>query len=910
MTSTIAADLRVATIGRTPDSEGLTEPTDDARTIGNAIARRTAAAATAPALVGVGAQLITYAGVASLNSRFAFALANAGLRADHRIGLLVPSDMAGGQLALALACNATLVPINPALKPQEVIEMASVSGLHAIVIPRWMETETRAAMLQQEITVFDAVQSPDGSLALELLTPPAGAAVPLRPVVESDLTLLLRSSGTTGAPKLIPVTHGNMVAMAEYMGSGLWYGLTARDRAACRPPLHYGAGLKTSLFVPLMLGASVAFPPPQQTFDFAEWLDELKPTYLSVAPGVLQRMIERMKAAPREFDGSSLRFVMCSGSYLPEEIRAAAESMLRVPVLEYYGSAEAGIMAANPVPPGKAKPGTVGLPWPADLVIADENRQPVANGTAGEVMIRGPGVTPGYLASGSSTPDELEDGWLATGDIGRLDEDGYLCLVGRDKEVINRGGEKVFPYEVEKAILQHPAVLEAAAFGVPHPRLGESVAAAVVLKPGNTVPENELKDFLAARLASFKLPRRLCYMANLPRGSSGKVLRRSLSQSYATLPRESVPPGRDYLLQLELFDLWKRLLGKPDIGLDDDFFDIGGDSLLATDMLIELEALVGKPYPQSELSTLTIRRIAEVFASDMPAEREVMTQVKAGSGIPLFLCHGDFVERGFYAQSLAALMPGDNPVFLLHCYADRIDGASFEDIARVYLQQVLSAAPGSPVFIAGYCNGGMAAWHLASLLRSAGVEVVEVLLIETMSINARPALRALPGIFHAAGSLIPGRAGKFVREHGMRHVWYWTRRLGALNLRNWRKEGIGWQKLPSRRRDAFAMADQTYFAFMSRYVPPPIDARVTCFIADQGKHFETDPRFWSRLAPSVTQVSVPGTHQGILVCGRQALATAIAEVLDRATRRYLLRAGQPAGAVRARSSSAMKKAVR
>lgn len=888
----MAADLLVATAGSAPGARAFAGTFEEPRTIGDAIARRAASGRTSPALVGVGGQLITYADLASLISRFAGELANAGLRADHRVGLLVPPGLSGGQLAVALACNATLVPINPALKPQEIVESATASRLHAVVIPSWETSEARSAMLQQELMVFDAVQASDGKLGLELATPAARAAVPVRPVNESDVALLLRSSGTTGAPKLIPVTHGNMVAMAEYMGSGLWYGLTARDRAACRPPLHYGAGLKTSLLVPLMLGASVAFPTPEQMFDLAEWLDELQPTYLSVAPGVLQRMIERIKLAPRAFEGSSLRFVMCSGSYLPEEIRAAAEAMLRVPILEYYGSAEAGIVAANPVPPSRAKPGTVGLPWPGELVVVDENGKPVAHGTAGEVMIRGPGVTPGYMASGSSTPDELEDGWLPTGDIGRLDEDGYLCLVGREKEVINRGGEKVFPYEIEKAMLQHPAVLDAAAFGVPHPRLGESVAAAVVLKPGNSVPEDELKDFLAARLASFKLPRRLCYMTSLPRGSTGKLLRNSLRQSYETLPRESAPPGRDYLLQLELCDLWKRLLGRPDVGLDDDFFDIGGDSLLATDMLIEVEALTGKPYPQSELSTLTIRRIAEVFASDVPVNREVMTQVKAGAGIPLFFCHGDFIERGFYAQKLAELMPGDHPVYLLHSYADRIEGDSFEDIARVYLRQVLSVAPRSPVFVAGYCNGGMVAWHLASLLRSAGVDVVEVLLIETMSINARPALRALPGIFRAAGSLIPGRAGGFVREHAMRHVWYWTRRFGALNLRNWRKEIIEWQKLP-RRRDAFAVADRTYFAFMSRYVPPPIDARVTCLIADEGKHFETDPRFWSRLAPSVAKMSVPGTHQGILVAGRQAVATSIAEVLDRATRRYQLRASRP-----------------
>jgi acyl-CoA synthetase (AMP-forming)/AMP-acid ligase II/thioesterase domain-containing protein/acyl carrier protein len=897
MNSTIAAGLQVSTFESAAGAERLAGTADDSRTIGNAIARRAASAKSFPAMVGADSQLITYSDLVSLISRFGRELANAGLRAGHRVGLLVPPGMPGGELAVALASNVTLVPINPALKRQEVIESAGVNRLHAIVIPRWLETEARSAILQQEITVFEAVRAPHGTLSLELLTRPARAAVPVRPVVESDVALLLRSSGTTGAPKLIPVTHGNLAAMAEKMGSALWYGITAEDRAACTAPLYYAAGLKTSLFVPLMLGAGVAFPSPQQTFDVAEWVDALAPTYLSVAPGALQRMIERTKVASREFDGSSLRFVMCGASYLPEETRAAAESMLRVPVLEFYGLSEAGIMAANPVPPGKAKPGTVGLPAPGELLVVDENRQPVANGAAGEIMICGPTLMPGYVATDGANPDELKDGWLLTGDIGQLDEEGYLCLAGRAKEVINRGGEKVFPYEVEKAILQHPAVLEAAAFGVPHPRLGESVAAAIVLKPGMTVPESELREFLAVRLAGFKLPRRLCYVPGLPRGGSGKVLRRSLSETYATAPGIFVPPKTDSFLHLELLELWKRLLGISDIGLDDDFFDKGGDSLLATELLIEIEALTGKPYPQSELATLTIRRVAEVVASELPAERELMTQAKRGSGIPVFFCHGDYVDRGLYAHKLAALLPDDHPIFLLHSYADRIAGSSVEDIARVYLERVLDAARGSPVFIAGYCNGGIVAWHLAYLLRRAGVEVVELLLIETMSLNARPRLRVLPRVFRAAGSLVPGRAGRFLREHGMRHAWYWARRLADFSFRGLREEIGALQQRPRGQRDAIAMADRTYLALMSRYVPPPLDVCVTCFIADQGRHIDTDPTFWRRLAPSVSSVTGPGTHQGLLIAGRQALATKIADALERATRRYVRGTARPAPSV-------------
>ena len=880
----MAADLLLATHEGLADV-GLAGTAGDSRTIGTAIARWAAARHGGPALVGAGSQQVTFAQLLSLISCFARQLADAGVRAEDRVGLLVPPGMPGGQLVVALASNVTLVPINAALTPREVIEFIGDSGLQAIVIPDWLETKARSAILEQQITAFEAARA-EGTLGLELLTAPARAPCPLRPQVESDVALLLRSSGTTGAPKLIPVTHANLAAMAEKLGSGLWFRLTAEDRAACTLPLHYAAGLKTSLFVPLMLGAGVAFPPPRQVFELAEWVDDLEPTYLSVAPGALQGMVERMRASPREFDGSSLRFVMCAASYLPDETRRAAQSMLRVPVLEFYGLSEAGIMAANPVPPGKCEPGTVGLPAPGELLVVDENRQPVANGTVGQIMICGPTLMPGYLGTDVSNAGDLKDGWLLTGDLGRLDQHGYLTIVGRVKEVINRGGEKVFPYEIEKAILQHPAVLEAAAFGVPHPRLGESVTAAVVLKPGSSVVERELKDFLATRLAGFKLPRRLWYRSSLPRGHSGKVLRKSLTEAYATSRRAFVPPDPERLLQLEIRDLWRRLLDTQVIDLDDDFFDKGGDSLLATELLIELEAIAGKPYPQSELPTLTIRRIAEVIGSELAAERDLITKVKPGCGIPLFFCHGDYVDRGIYAQKLAALIPGDHPIYLLHCYADRPVGCGIEEIARIYLQQVLRAAPGSPVFIAGYCNGGLVAWHLAHLLRRAGVEVVELLLIETISLNARPALRRFVRFFEAAGRSLAGPAGRSLGEQGMRHVWAWTRRLGTFSLRALRKKILALQQArpaAEPRRDMFAPADRMYLGFMSRYAPPRIDTGVTCFIADEGKHFDTDPAFWGRLARSVRKVSVPGTHHTLLISGRQALAAGIARVLGRAS---------------------------
>jgi acyl-CoA synthetase (AMP-forming)/AMP-acid ligase II/thioesterase domain-containing protein len=882
----MASDLSLPVSELRGSARGSVRTAAHLRTIPAALARRAAGAGHAPALVGVGSEVVTFSQLLASIRAVARDLANAGLRREDRVGLLVPPGVKGGQLVVALASNVTLVPVNPALTARETVDLVRMGKLDAFVIPQWLETPARSAILEHGTTVLVGVLAIDGTLSFEPLTPAPEASTALRPALETDCALLLRSSGTTGAPKLIPVTHGNLLAMAGRLGSDFWFHLTSHDRAACALPLYYAAGLKTSLFVPLLLGASVAIPPAGRAFDLGEWIDILKPTYLSTSPGALNGVLDQLRASGRDFDRGSLRFVMCAAAYLPEGVRLAAQSLLQVPVLEFYGLSEAGIMAANPAPPGRIKPGTVGLPAPGELLIVDEARKPVARGTTGNIMISGPTVMPGYLVTDGSDAGELKDGWLLTGDLGCIDEDGYLTIVGREKEVINRGGEKVFPYEVEKALLEHPAVLEAAVYGVPHPRLGESVAAAVVTKPSNTVSEQALKKFLTGRLATYKWPRTVSLLAELPRGNTGKVLRSALSQAHAANRREVVLPDR--LLELELRDIWQSLLDTDDIGIDDDFFEIGGDSLLAARLLTDVENLAARPYPQSELSTLTIRHMAEVLTSGIVAKRALVTQAKSGSGVPLFFCHGDYVSRGIYAQKLAALVPNDQPVYLLHCYADHLPGSSIEEIANTYLHEVVRIAPASPVVVGGYCNGGLAAWHLAHLLRLRGVEVTGLFLVETMSLNARPGLRMLARLFRQAGAVLPGRVGRYLREDAMPMAWFWKRRLGGLT---WRAVGDRiWsaRRRPAPlgpRRDAFEAAAEAYLALMAKYVPPRLDIGVTCFIAEEGRQFDTEPGSWGRLAARVGKVIVPGTHLTALVAGRQALGLALGAALEQSAGR-------------------------
>jgi acyl-CoA synthetase (AMP-forming)/AMP-acid ligase II/thioesterase domain-containing protein len=858
-------------------------------TLGEALATWAATRSEAPALLDATGTVITYGDLLPIVRGIGCDLAQAGLGARDRVGLMVPPGLAGAQLIVGIACHCILVPLNPALTAYELADVCATRGLKALVVPDGCDPSIDA--FPQDVAIVQAAcatgppQLQVRGKASQADTGVTAAASPVRPR-GGDVLMILRSSGTTGTPKLIPVTHRNVIEEARRMASPTWIHVGQDDRAVCMLPLYYAHGLKSTLLVPLILGASVSFPPAGQGTAVDQWVDVLRPTYLSVAPGTLMGMLDRQRSGVAgPFQGDSLRFVMCSSAYLPQDVRVQAEALLKVPVLEFYGLSEAAPMAANPLPPHAAKPGTVGLPAPGELRLVDERGAPARAGEVGEIVIRGPSLTPGYLIGGATEPEPFVDGWLWTGDLGRIDEDGFLSIVGRNKEVINRGGEKVFPYEVEKALLEHPAVLEAAVFGVPHPRLGEYVGAAVVLRSGSGVSGRSLRTFLAARLAAYKLPGRIETVDRLPRGDTGKVLRRVLAEAYVNA--REVPQRPVELLEFELLAIWKRLLGRDAIGVDDDFTDIGGDSLLAADMLAEVEALSGRPYPSGELANLTIRRIAQVLISGFVAENGLLTQVRSGPDVPLFFCHGDFGSRGIYAQKLAALLPEGHPVYLLHYGPEDMRRSTLEEIATAYAREVAAVAGGSLVLIGGWCNGGLAAWHLAHLLRQRGFEVADLLLVETPSLNAGRGLGMLAAFVSALSRPLPRVARELCHE-GMANVWRVLQKgipgIASLVLQRSRSATLARLRgqPPADTRSVLRKAGRLSLRRIAAYAPPPLDAHVTCFVADAGIHSDTRPQRWRRLARQVETVPIPGTHFTAVVNERPALARALAQAMARA----------------------------
>ncbi len=831
----------------------------------------------AVAIVYPGLAPLTFGSLGRHLSRIGAQLRAAGIGPTSRVAVALPRGPEAAVVSLAVCSVAVLLPINPSFSHTDLeIELGRGRPDALILpagaaVPEWARGATG-------LFVVSAARSSFDDIALQPVTPVLRRIDNPPATTSKSVAVIFRTSGTTGTAKRVPVTHENLLEMARKMQR--WLRLTPADRSACIMPIYYNAGFKATLLVPLLIGGSVAMPANTSPSEFEHWVEELKPTWLTSAPAYLQAVLEKLRTRTGAL-GHSLRFVLSTASYLAEPARRDLQNLLSVPVVEFYGLSESGMMTAPSIPPDTPKPGTVGRPPAGELAIRGDDGKFLAAGQTGQVVLRGPSVMPGYIDDVDDTPSGLEDGWLVTGDLGVIDADGYLTIVGRTKEIINRGGEKVSPYDVEKALLQHPAVREAAAFAVPHPRLGENVAAAVTLNPGAKASSSELIEFIYDRLAPFQMPRQVQILDALPIGATGKISRPQLAQLFASHVRHAAPPEQP--LQIQIAEIWQRYLGRTDIGVDDDFFDLGGDSLQATEMLLELEQATRQTLSPSDIrAQLTIRNLAQALVR-VAASSQFVSKVKDGKGVPLFLCHGDFDGWGLYALRLVELLKHDGPVFLLHSNLDKAAGVTtIEEMARTYIPHLLAAWPQGPFKLAGYCHGGLACWEMAHQLEELGRKVDSVVLIDTYSINARRSLRGVARTLNAIGELAPSSLGEKIHDKAMPALWSGARRLlqrdRAILWRVARRLYGAHQGTPGGggSPEPAVTLRWSYYQAMSNYLPPKIAADVVCILCDE---YADRPEFstaaWRSLARHVEGVTVPGKHNTCITTHVVDLATTL-----------------------------------
>ena len=324
----------------------------------------------------------------------------------------------------------------------------------AVLLRSGTDSAARRVAVDRGLMIIEVVFSKDGNLDMQIIAPRvSNAAIADEPGPESP-AFILQTSGTTADPKLIPFSHRNMLAAADRLQA--WFKLTPQDRCLCAGPVHYSHGLKVTVFTPLLTGGSVAFPKNASLVDISEWLGALKPTWYSAGPTLHLAMLQKAKSRPDARSMHSLRFIVSGGAPLPNDVLRGLEATLNVSVLEHYGSSEAAQISANQPPPGPSKRGTCGIPWPDTVIIVGEDGRQVPKGQQGEIWVGGPTLMAGYLDAPELNQEAFINGWFRTGDIGSLDEAGFLTIHGREREFINRGGEKIAPIEIDRALMCHP----------------------------------------------------------------------------------------------------------------------------------------------------------------------------------------------------------------------------------------------------------------------------------------------------------------------------------------------------------------------------------------------------------------------------------------------------------------------
>jgi acyl-CoA synthetase (AMP-forming)/AMP-acid ligase II len=487
----------------------------------------------APALNAPGGVALSYRALREHVSSIVSALASQGIGPNDRVGIVLDNGPEMAAAFLSIGSAATAAPLNPSYRAEEFEFYLTDLRAKLLVVAKGKDTPAIAVAEKLGIPIARLVAHPEkgaGSFDLEFDALAAkSTAVPVRPASPDDIVLVLHTSGTTSRPKIVPLAHKNVCASAANIRGVL--GLTANDRNLVIMPLFHIHGLMAALLAPLSAGGEVSCSPGFNALKFFGWLAEVKPTWYTGVPTMHQAILLR---APNNADAIAshrLRFIRSSSSALPPTVITALENLYGIPMIEAYGMTEAAHqMASNPFPPKPRKPGTVGPSGGPEIRIVDLTGTTVPQGETGEIVIRGPNVMKEYENNPSANAEAFYDGWFRTGDQGTMDEDGYVSITGRLKEIINRGGEKISPREVDEIIMEHPAIHQCVTFAVPHEMLGEDVAAAVVLRQGIPATERELRDFAAVRLAPFKVPKKILILTEIPVGATGKLQRIGLAK--------------------------------------------------------------------------------------------------------------------------------------------------------------------------------------------------------------------------------------------------------------------------------------------------------------------------------------------------------------------------------------------
>jgi len=534
-------------------------------------------------------------------------------------------------------------------------------------------------------------------------------------------------------------------------------------------PLFHIHGLVGALLSSMMAGASVVCTPGFDQWKFFEWLDEFQPTWYTAVPTMHQAILAHAPKQREIIARRHLRFIRSCSAPLPIRVMGEMEEAFSTPVIEAYGMTEAAHqVTSNPLPPSPRKTGSVGVASGSEVAIINDAGNILQAGEVGEVVIRGTNVTNGYENNPEANQNALVNGWFRTGDQGKLDNDGYLYLTGRIKEIINRGGEKISPKEVDEILLQYPGIMQAVAFAIPHPTLGEDVAAVVVLKENVEIQESEIRAFAGTRLAGYKVPSQVLVIKEIPKGSTGKLQRIGLAEKLKfKIETDFVYPQNP--IEEQLVEIWKDILSRDRIGIRDNFYALGGDSLSLASMIIAIEERFKTEISiEKFLRSPIIETISECLHQKESFIHEASHVTELPSGIkPIIKETAGGGIKNRLLQLLALYAPGYKTT---RVWLHRCRGVKIGNNVSIGVSALIETAYPSLISIGNNVSIGMRAiiiGHLRDLTIQARVSDQPTVRIED-NVYIGPGVIVLPNVTIGIGAVVS--AGSIVTRSVSPHT--------------------------------------------------------------------------------------------------------------------------------------------
>jgi len=661
---------------------------------------------------------LTYAELFSQVEKIAAQLQEFGIALSDRIAVILPNGPEMAMAFLATTCAGTSAPLNPLYTAEEYEFFLSDLKAKVLLIFQGYGSPALVIAKKLGIEILEISNSDSKAAgAFSICSVARNSSSTGECCKGKDCALVLHTSGTTSRPKLVPLTHENICISAANIRISL--NLSTADRCLNVMPLFHIHGLVGALCATLSAGGSVICAPGFDDGMFFDWMETLRPTWYTAVPTMHQAILNHAAKNKRIITSCPLRVIRSCSASLPPQLKSDLEKVFNTPVVEAYGMTEAcHQISINPLPPHQRKPKSVGIPTGTQVAIMDDKGELLPKGTIGEIVIKGPNITKGYEGNPSANENAFTNGWFRTGDQGHIDSDGYIFITGRIKEVINRGGEKISPREIDEVFLDHPQVAQAITFALPHPTLGQDVVVAVVPRNNAILEEELLREFAFKRLAAFKVPSKVVIVEAIPKGPTGKPQRIGLHQKLAeVLSAVYVAPRNG--IEKTIAGIWTKLLNIEKIGTSDNFFLLGGDSITAVRLVSEIKAYFGVELPlPSIFRSPTIEQLSRVVAqgSEKATDRS-LAKVSSGTGkLRLFCIPGTkgnvFTDLG----GLARLLEPDHTVCGFQ--DSHRNPMRIELLSAKYVQEMISMDREGPYFLLGICSGAVVAFEMAQQLNS------------------------------------------------------------------------------------------------------------------------------------------------------------------------------------------------